>query len=107
MEANMAEEIDLDSFEKSLKARLKEGRQAFKGKYKRQLDELAGLSREEIDEITPDIEDLHKYDELITVVKEASRANLAQAELKHQIEKLGAVAVQIAQKVPSLAKLFV
>lgn len=103
----MTEDFDLDAFETSLKAKLKEGRQAFKGKYKRELGKLEGLSREEINAITPDITDLKKYDELITVVKEASRVNLAQADLKRQIEKLGATAIQIAKEIPSFAKLFV
>lgn len=103
----MSDEFDLDGFTADLDATLERGRVAFRGKYKDQLNQLAGLSRAEIDAITPDLTDLQKYDELITVVKEASRVNLAQAELKHQIEKLGAVAVQIAKRVPSLAALLV
>lgn len=102
----MSSEFDLEAFEEDLDATLERGREAFKGKYKTQLNELAGLSRTEIDAITPDITDLQKYDELITVVKEASRVNLAQAQLKEQIEKLGVVAVKIAKRVPSLAALF-
>ncbi len=72
----------------------------------KQLNELAGLSRAEIDAITPDITDLQKYDDLITVVKEASRVNLSQAQLKQQIEKLGEIAVKIAKRIPSLVELF-
>ncbi len=102
----MPEEFDLKGFEADLDATLEKGRVAFKGMHKKQLDELLGLSRAEIDMITPDMTDLQKYDELITVVKEASRVNLAQAQLKQQIEKLGAVAVKIAKRVPSLATLF-
>lgn len=103
----MSDEFDLEAFEADLDATLERGREAFKGIYKQQLNELSGLSREEVDAITPDLTDLQKYDELITVVKEASRVNLAQADLKKQIEKLGAVAVKIAERVPSLAALFV
>lgn len=98
--------FDLEAFEADLDATLERGREAFKGKYKEELNELAGLSRAEIDAITPDITDLQKYDELIMVVKEASRVNLAEAQLKQKIEKLGAVAVKIAKSVPSLARLF-
>jgi len=102
----MSNEFDLDAFEADLDATLERGRQAFKGKYKRELDDLAGLSREEIGAMTPDMTDLQKYDELIAVVKEASRVNLAQAHLKQQIEKLGSVAIEIAKRVPSLAAIF-
>lgn len=102
----MSNGFDLSAFEADLDATLERGREAFRGKYKQQLDELAGLSRAEIDAITPDITDLQKYDELITVVKEASRVNLAQAQLKERIERLGAVAVTIAKRVPSLAGIF-
>ena len=102
----MSDEFDLDAFEADLDETLARGRKAFRGRYKSELDELAGLSRAEIDAITPGITDLQKYEELITVVKEASRANLAQAQLKQQIEKLGAVAIKIAKRVPSLAGMF-
>jgi len=102
----MSNEFDLEAFEADLDASLKRGREAFDGKYKKQLNELAGLSRAEIDAITPDITDLQKYDDLITVVKEASRVNLSQAQLKQQIEKLGEIAVKIAKRIPSLVELF-
>ena len=103
----MPNEFDLDAFEEDLDATLKRGRDAFKGKYRKELSLLAGLSRAEVDAITPGTTDLRKYDELITVVKEASRVNLTQAQLKRQIEKLGSVAIEIAKRVPSLAALFV
>lgn len=102
----MSDEFDLEAFEADLDATLERGREAFKGKYKEELDELVGLSRAEVDAITPDLTDLQKYDELITVVKEASRVNLVQADLKQTIEKLGVVAVKIAKRVPSLAGMF-
>ena len=98
---------DVETFKRNLRASLKKNEEAFEGKYKDQLDELLGLSREEIDRLTPDVTDMETYDRLITVVKEASRMNLRQAELKTQIQSLGEVAVQIAKKSASLAKLFV
>ena len=103
----MSYEFDLEGFNAELQETLARGREAFKGKYKKELNELAGLSRADIDQITPDLTDLQKYDELITVVKEASRVNLAQAELKNNIEKLGTVAKKVAKLVPSLAKIFI
>ena len=96
-------EFDLEGFEADLDAALERGREAFVGKYKDELNALSGLSKEEIDAISPGTTDLQKYDELITVVKEASRVNLSQAELKAQIEKLGDIAVTIAKRVPTLA----
>ena len=69
-------EFDLGGFEKDLDETLKRSRDAFMGKYKGELNELAGLSKEEIDAISPGITDLQKYDELIAVVKEASRVNI-------------------------------
>jgi hypothetical protein len=102
----MSYEFDLDGFNTGLQETLARGREAFKGKYQTALNELAGLSKAEINQIMPEITDLQKYDELITVVKEASRVNLAQAELKNNIEKLGDVAVKVAKLVPSLAGIF-
>ena len=99
------DEFDLEGFELALEQSLENGRAAFEGKYKDELHDLVGLSREEIDAITPGGADLQAYDQLITVVKEASRVNLGEAELKNQIEKLGGVAIQIARKSARLAAL--
>ena len=65
-----------------------------------------GLSRDEIDAITPDATDLQAYDQLISVVKQASRHNLNQAELVNRIKALGGVAVTIAKKSAGLAAMF-
>ena len=102
----MSSEFDLDAFDKDVRRRLQEGHEAFKGQYKDELKELLGLSRKEIDAITPDTTDLQKYDELTTVVKEASRKNLTQDQLIQQIEKLGSVAISIAKHVPLLNSIF-
>ena len=99
----MAETFDPEAFRKRLREQLKASREAFDGAYATELEQLSGLSRSEVDAITPGQLDMQKYDALITLVKEASRVNLAQAELKSQIEKLGKIAVGIAKKVPSLA----
>ncbi len=96
-------EFDLEGFESNLKKELEKNKKVFEGKYKKELNQLIGLSKEDIKTITPDTKDLQKYDELIILVKEASKVNLDQALLKEQILKLGSIAIQIAQKVPSLA----
>lgn len=95
--------MDIEEFKRRLREKMAENRQAFEGEYKDQINGLMGLSKTEIDSITPDTADLEIYDQLITVVKEASRVNLAQAQLKERIEELGEVAVKITRKVPSLA----
>ncbi len=92
-----------EEFKKRLQDKLDESRKEFEGKYKDQLKDLMGLSKEEISEITPDLVDIETYNKIIIVVKEASRANLSAVALKKNIEELGKIAVKIAKKVPSLA----
>lgn len=99
--------VDITAFKKDLKKDLSDGREAFEGEFADEIAELLGLSREEIDAITPDGTDLQEYDRLITVVKTASRHNLSQAELVTNIRKLGDVAVAIAKKTKGLAQLVV
>jgi len=91
-----------EEFKARLQKKMRENREAFEGTYKVEIASLMGLSKSEIDSITPDTTDIEIYDKLITLVKEASRANLSQAELKQRIEELGVIAVKIAEKVPSL-----
>ena len=80
--------IDIEEFCQRLRESLRKNREAFEGAYK-EINSLLGLLKEEIDRITPGITELETYDQLISVVKEASRANIAQAELKGRIEELG------------------
>lgn len=97
--------MDTEEFRRLLRDRMEENRAAFEGLYKEELNALAGLSREEIELVSPDMPDMLVYEQLITVVKEASRTNLSQAELKARIKDLGEIAQSIARKVPSLATL--
>ena len=99
--------MDNDAFRKKIQKRAADNRRAFEGQYGEEIEGLLGLSREEIDQITPSTTDVKIYDQLITVVKEASTANIAQAELKSHIIELGEIAVKIAKQVPKLALLFV
>lgn len=98
--------VDLAAFKKNLKKDLMDGRKAFEGQYAAEINELMGLSRAEIDAITPDATDLQVYDRLIAVVKRASQHNLSQAQLADNIKALGDVAVTIAKKSARLAALF-
>jgi hypothetical protein len=99
--------MDIDAYRKKLKERAEANRRAFEGEYREEIEGLLGLSREEIDRIIPGTTDLEIYDQLITVVKEASAANIAQAELKDRILELGEVAVKIAKRIPKLGALFI
>lgn len=78
---------------------------AFNGVYKKELDKLTGLSRDEIDSITPGTEDLRVYSVLVKVVENASKENLSQAELIENIKELGDIAVKLAKKIPQFAAL--
>ena len=98
--------FDKEAFRKGLKSDLEAGRKAFEGRYTQELNALLGLSRTEIDEITPDQSDLVAYDALISLVKQASQHNLDQVELVSQIKKMGSTAVAIAKKTAGLAALF-
>jgi hypothetical protein len=99
--------VDITAFRKKLQERAEANRQAFNGVFREEIEQLLGLSREEIDQIRPDATDLETYDQLITVVKEASSANISQAELKDRITELGEVAIKIARRIPKLTGLFV
>ena len=99
--------MDIDAYEKRLRERARANRLAFEGQYRKEIEGLLGLSRKELERITPDTTDLEIYDQLITVVKEASASNIAQAELKSRIMELGGVAISIAKNVPKLASLFI
>ena len=78
---------------------------AFNGTYKNELNSLVGLSKEEIDSVTPGTADLKTCSILVKVVEKASKDNLAQAQLVENIKALGDVAIRIAKKVPQFASL--
>ncbi len=78
---------------------------AFNGIYKTELDKLSGLSKADIDSVTPGTEDLRVYSVLIKVVEKASKENISKAQLINDIRDLGDIAVKIAKKVPLFATL--
>jgi len=95
--------IDKAALRKRLEERSREIEKAFEGEYKEQIEGLLGLSRDELDKITPDATDVEIYDKLIAVVRTASAENIQQAELKEHIIELGEIALNIAKRVPQLA----
>jgi hypothetical protein len=93
-------------FKYHLIEKAKENRRRFENQYHKVLDELK-RSQAEIELLFPDLTCRKIYQQLINVVKEASLINLEQAKLKIRIQELGEVGVNIANKIPSLAKLLV
>lgn len=94
-------------FRRRIRESLKRNREAFESEQLNRdaLDQLLGLSEVQIRSILPAGAHLDVYANLVSVVKEATRANVDQAELRRAIEQLGELAVSIAKKVPQLAVL--
>ena len=92
------------AFQRSVRKRFKEIDEELRGRHKKHLDALLGISRAEIDAITPDTTDMDTYNKLIVVVTEATRKNVAIADLRQTIREMGTVAIDIANKVPDLMR---
>lgn len=92
-------------FRRRVRDSLKRADEAFKGTYQSEISGLLGLSETQINQITPDETDLQAYNNLISIVKEASRMNAEATDLRDSIIKTGEVAVKIAKMVPSLARI--
>lgn len=82
-----------------------EANDAFSELYSQELKQLKGLSESEISALIPDTQSKETYQALITIVEKASKENMAQAQLINNIKSLGSVAIKIASKIPTLAKL--
>ena len=96
-----------DDFDKDLEKALDMAEIALKeGLYKKAMRDLLALSMEEIKSAVPKVSFVD-YSKLLSVVEQASAANLAQAELKNNIVSLGNTALNIAKLVPSLAAFLV
>ncbi|MBT4680275.1 MAG: hypothetical protein HOB69_10525 [Flavobacterium sp.] len=72
-------------------------------KYQQEIEQLKGLSPEDIASITPNIKE---YTALVSVVEKASKENISKAQLAANIRQLGTVVVKIAKKTPLLSELF-
>lgn len=95
-----------DDFEKDLETALDAADKALKeGPYGKAMRDLLALSMGEIKISIPRVS-YADYSKLLTVVEQASAANVAQSELKVNIVALGKAAVSIAKLIPSLAALF-
>ena len=77
------------AFQRSVRKRFKEIDEELRGRHKKHLDALLGISRAEIDAITPDTTDIDTYNKLIVVVTEATRKNVGHADLRQTIREMG------------------
>lgn len=95
-----------DDFDKDLETALDAADKALsEGPYSKAMRDLLTLSMGEIKNTVPGVSYVD-YSKLLTVVEQASAANMAQSKLKDNIVLLGKTAVSIAKMVPSLAVLF-
>ena len=101
----MMSEYNLEEMLAEMEIAAAKTREALEGKYESEFRELRALDAEQIKEITPDTTDEAVYEQLMIVVREASRNNLDQADLVVRIQALGKVGLQIARMVPSLSVL--
>ena len=92
-------------FNNAMQERLQHIDKAFDGQYSKELKKLGALSPNDVAAIAPGNEDTVVYQKLLAVVQEASVHNRSEAELAQNIKALGKIAVEIAKKVPGLAKL--
>jgi len=95
----MSSLFDLDK----LNAAADRAEAAMDGEHGEIYKELRALTPEQIDDITPDTRDQREYECLMEVVQQATEKNIDQAELVERVKALGAVAIKIAKRVPTLA----
>ena len=94
----------LAAFRRMTRKRMQEIDEELAGTYGTEIAALSGLSRDEINRITPgDTTDIDTYMKLMAIVKEASRRNIAAAEVRKQIVKLGNIALEILKLAPGIA----
>lgn len=88
-----------EEFDKAVQDALDRNKAALMGSYSKQIGDLLKLSDEQLNAIIPNVSRTDTYNNLISVVKEASRANVQQAELVNKISALGQDAVKLAKLV--------
>ena len=96
---------DRELLRRRIRAAIGRADAAFAGQYAEELKELLGLSQVDIDRVAPGGTAAEDYNKLISVVREASRINAAQADLAANIKSLGGSALRIARLVPGLSAL--
>lgn len=82
-----------------------EADEVFNGEYSKELNELLGLSKVEIDSLIPGTADVRTYYILIKIVEKAIKDNSSLAVLVDNIKELGELGIKIAKKIPRFADL--
>ncbi len=88
-----------EEFDKAVQDALDRNKAALMGSYSKQIGDLLKLSDKQLSAIIPNVSKTETYNNLISVVKEASRANIQQADLENKISALGQDAVKLAKLV--------
>lgn len=96
---------DLDNLFKNMDQAASRADEALKGSLAAQYRELRSLDPAIFADLTPDTSDEAMYEELMAVVMEASARNESQAQLGKRINQMGGLAIEIAQRVPTLLAL--
>lgn len=101
----MTDYSDLDALFAEMDKSADRAKVALEGTLAAEYKGIRSLDPETIKDITPDTTDEAMYEQLMAVVQEASARNESQAQLVARVKQLGTLAIEIAEKVPSLAKL--
>lgn len=83
----------------------KEADKSFNQDYDEQLKQLRVLTEEEKSKVTPGTTDKEIYESLIKIIDEATNKNVTQAEIISKIKGLGAIAINLAKKIPGFSTL--
>ena len=94
-----------EEFDIALEQALLTADQALDGAYKKSMRDLLALSMADIKSTIP-LASYDDYSKLLSLVEQASAANIAQANLRDNILLLGNNIVRIAKLIPSLNNLF-
>lgn len=92
-----------DDFNSAIQAALDNNKAKLLGSYSEELGALQSLTAAQLDALIPDTSSAETYNQLISVVQQASQANMQQAELAAKITALGQNAVKIARLVGLMA----
>lgn len=79
--------------------------ESFDDKYDTALEQLKGLTAEQIQSVSPTTNNQAAFNKLVQAVQTAKSQNLSQADLITNIKSLGDTAIKLAKKIPQFAAL--
>ena len=88
-----------DDFDNAIQAALDSNKAKLMGSYSKELGSLQALTDAQLSALIPNTSTAETYNQLISVVQQASQTNMQQAELAGKITALGQNAVKIAKLV--------